>query len=114
MTRSLSADPGLPVPVRAESSPAIELEVELRRGTQARSREDTEPVGCVHELDLPVGRFETGLECVRAAATAASALGPDVDGPAANVDVLTGVRLHDELHAASLGCRPCVTGLAQW
>jgi len=102
------ADPGLAVPEGAERPSPRQLEVELLRFEEPGRGEHLESVGRVHELEVAVRRLGTCLEHVSAPATAAVSSGPDVDRPAALVDVLSDDRISDESHTRSLGCGACV------
>jgi len=67
--------------------------------TKPRRREDLEPVRRVQELELAIGSLGRSVEHERPPATATDSARPDIDDPAALVDVLANLRSDHELHA---------------
>ena len=72
--------------------------MELVGLNESRRREDLEPVGGMHELELAIGRLGRALENECATAAAPSSSRPDIHGAAVRIDVLPGGGLHHESH----------------
>ena len=79
--------------------------MELVGLNEPRRREDLEPVGGMHELELAIGRLGCALENKCATAAAPSSSRPDVHGAAVRVDVLPGGGLHHESHEVKFRLR---------
>ena len=98
----LSADPGLPIPVRPNPPLVLQLEVELVRLGEPRRCKDLNSVRRVDELETPVGLTRGALEDEGSSPAASHALGPHVESSAVLLDVLAYARSCDDPHASGV------------